>query len=245
MAEPAAAGDPPRRDKKRRVGLGALTTTAIAVVGVVIAYGQLHLADVQTKVGNQESLVSLVTDIAQQTRSLATAPGAQQAAIEQARLADAAQGFALVNALHDQVPAIDDYELGQAFQGEFEYRDALISFDRAAAGGDPHYRASSERGAAGILYALGGPVNDRQAERDIQGAYDTYSDQQDVTRAERDNNYALTDAFDAWEGGLVNCKRAHREIAAAKHLIAADPAAGDYVISADLRNAERTTRICY
>ena len=227
------------------MGLGALITTVVAVVGVVIAYGQLHLADVQTQVGNQESLVSLVTDIAQQTRSLATAPAAEQAAIDQARLADAAQGFALVNALQDQVPAIDDYELGQAFEGEFEYHDALISFDRAATGTDPHYRASSLRAAAGILYALGGRVNDGQAERDIQTAYDTYGDQQDVTRAERDNNHALTDAFDAWRGGLVDCKRADREIAAAKHLIAADPAAGDYVISSDLRNAERTAKTCH
>lgn len=242
MAQPAP--DAPRRDMKMRVGFGAIISAVIAVVGVAIAYGQLHLADAQTSTGYRQSLVSVVTDIAQQTRALATAPGAQRSAIEQARLADAAQGFALVNALHGQVPAIDDYELGLGFEGEVEDHDALISFYRAVAGNDPKYRASSLREAAGILYELGGPVDDREAERDIQRAYYTYHDQKDVTRAARDSNYAISDAYDAWRGGLVDCTRAHREIAAAEHLIAVDPAAGDFVITADIADAKRTVRGC-
>lgn len=234
-----------RGERRLRVGVGALITTAIAVVGAVIAYAQLHLADVQNRVGTQGSLVSLVIDIAQETRALTTAPAAEQPAIDQARVADAEQGLALVNALHDHVPAIDNYELGEAFEGAFEYHDALISFNRAAVANDPHYRASALRGAAAILYQLGGAINDRKAEHDIQLAYHTYDDQQDVTQVERDNNRALTDAFDAWRGGPVNCERAQQELAAAKQLIAADPAAEDYSIGADLTAAGRATRACH
>ena len=224
-------GAPDSPPKKPRLLLSELPAwtgalgTVIAVVAAVFAYKQVNLASVQNEAAQRQSLVALVTDIAQQTRSLTTASPQQQQAIKQARLADAAQGLVLVNALHDHVPAIDDFELGVAFAGSAEYHDALVSYDRAGkAGNDPHYRAVALRNAAAILYALGGRTNDREARTDIQRAYSAYDGQPDVTQFTRDQNYAYAYVTDVRYGARADCGRARRELAAAEHLIAATPA---------------------
>ncbi len=224
-------GAPDSPPKKSRLLLSELPAwtgalgTVIAIVAAVFAYKQVNLASVQNEAAQRESLVTLVTDIAQQTRSLTTASPQQQQAIKQARLADAAQGLVLVNALHDHVPAIDDFELGVAFAGSAEYHDALVSYDRAGkAGNDPHYRAVALRGAAAILYALGGRTNDREARTDIERAYSAYDGQPDVTQFTRDQNHAYAYLTDVRYGARVDCGRARRELAAAEHLIAATPA---------------------
>ena len=56
MAEPAR--DPPRRDKKRRVGLGALITTAIVVVGVQSLTGSCTLQTCSSRSLHQNGTAS-------------------------------------------------------------------------------------------------------------------------------------------------------------------------------------------
>jgi tetratricopeptide (TPR) repeat protein len=219
--------------------------TVVAVVAAVIAYEQVHLASVQNEGAERVALVTLVTGIGQVTQSLATAPASLSTVLDEQRLADAAQGLELVNALHDQVPAIDNYELGVAFEGSGEYAEALKSWDRAATTADPHYRASALRGVAQILYRIGGVKNIRQAQIDIDKAYDAWVGKPDVSRNQIYSNKEFTDLFDIRNSAApLDCARARSEFADAKRLIAADPASPDSDVDAGLNPAAQVIKHC-
>jgi hypothetical protein len=225
------SGRKERKGWRRILDLPAWTGvlgTVIAIVGAVIAYEQIHLATVENQASEQQSLVTLVSEISQLRQSLTTASAGSFEAIDEASDADAAQGIALVDALHDRVPAIDNLELGEAFQNSHEYHQALISFARAATvGSDPHYRSTALREAAQILYYIGGVANDRLAETDIKAAYNAFDDQPDIPRAQLDNNRELTDLYAVQIGATADCAPAHTELRQADGLIAADRASGD------------------
>ena len=94
--------------------------------------------------------------------------------------------------------------------------------------------ASALRALAGILYRLGGAADIRQAEIDTGEAYSAYDGQPDVSRAQNDGNKENTDLLDVPRlAALPDCARARRELAQAQHLIAADPAASDYIIKSN------------
>jgi len=249
--KPEVDDEPGGDQKKRRRGIRDLPAwtgvlgTVIALVGAVIAYEQTRLATVENQASEQQSLVTLVSEISQLRRSLASASPGSFAPIDEAGDADAAQGIALVDALHDHVPAIDNLELGEAFYDSHEYHEALISLARAATeGSDPHYRSTALRAAARILYYIGGTANDRQAETDITEAYKAFDGQPDIPRAQLDNNREDTDLYAVSVGATANCALAHAELRQAHGLIAADPASAYFPIAEDVKDAKRSIKAC-
>jgi len=238
-------------EKKHGLRLGgvsvwtALIGTVLAIMGTVIAFEQVRLANLEKSATEQQSLVAVVTDIAHLTQAEPTAPSDQVAPIHEASDADAAQGLALVDALHDRVPAIDNLELGSAFEDSGEYHEALVSFARAASDAtDPAYRSKALRAAAAILYYIGGRSNDVTAQRDIAQAYHAFDGQPDVPGSQADQNRELADLWDARFGARFACGRARSEVDQSAHLIATDPASTDAAVKDDLKDAQDAVRRC-
>jgi hypothetical protein len=219
--------------------------TVLAIVGTVIAYEQVRLANVENDATEQQSLVGVVTDIAHLTQAEATAPRDQVAPIHEASDADAALGLALVDALRDRVPAIDNLELGSAFEDSGEYHEASVAFARAASNAtDPAYRSKALRAAAAIFYYIGGRSNDLTAQRDIAAAYHAFDGQPDVPGSQADQNRELADLWDARFGARSDCGRARNELDHSANLIAADPASADLAVKDDLTDARDAVRRC-
>jgi hypothetical protein len=241
----------PSSEKPHRLHLGgfsvwtALLGAVLTIVGTAIAVEQAHLATVENNASERSSLVSVVTDIAQLTRTEATAPSDQIAAIHEAGDADAAQGLALVDALQDRVPAIDNLELGSAFEASGEFHEALVSFARAASDAtDPGYRSKALRAAAAISYYIGGRNNDLAAARDIAQAYHAFDRQPDVPGPQADANRELANLWDARFVASSDCDRARTEVDESADLIATDRASADLAVEEDLEDARVAVKRC-
>jgi hypothetical protein len=179
------------------------------------------------------------------TQSEETAPSDQVAAIHEASVADAAQGLALVDALHDRVPAIDNLELGSALEASEEYHEALVSFARAARDtADPFYRSKALRAAAAMYYYIGVRRDNLAARRDITEAYHAFDGQPNVPGSQADQNRELVDLWDAIFGARSDCGRARSEEAQSAHLIAADPVSADAGVEEYLHAARHVVARC-
>ena len=249
MAEDAKNADGGGQKHRFRFGgfsiWNAVLGTALAIIGVVIAYEQARLGTVENQATQQQSLVALVTDIANLEKSEVTAPSDQIASIHEAAAADAAQGIALVDALHNRVPAIDNVELGAAFEDSREFHLALVSFARAATvTADPFYRSKALRAVVAILYYIGGRNDDLKAQTDTVQAYHSFDNQPDVPDFQRDNNRELVLLWDARWGASFDCSRAQNEVGQSRHLIASDPASSDPAVTEDVTAALDAVRYC-
>ena len=202
----------------------------LAIIGTVIAYEQAHLAQVTNRAAeqqavatataaNQQSLVSVVGDIADLSKSLPQTPGDEVAPVHQEMAVEAEQGSALVEELGGRVPPIDKFELGVGFEPSGDLHLALISFtatgtDRAGPdANEPVYRSKALRAAAAILYALGGRSHTNAPRKDSLLAYDSFDGQRDVTRPQVDQNHELVDLWDTYWSAGSECKRAAPEAA--------------------------------
>ena len=234
--------------------------TILAIAGTVIAYEQWHLADVTNrasdqqaaataKAADQESLVSLVGDIASLSESLPQTPGDEVAAVHQEMAVDAEQGLALVNELRGHVPAIDNLELGVGFEPSGELRWALQSFNRAGTDTtDPFYRSKALRAGAAILYSLGGQTNANAAHHDTLLAFHAFDRQRDVPRSQFDQNHELVDLWDAiWSAGSV-CPKPTRwaasDLQQATQIVKQDPESEDLAVREDLDRASNEIGSC-
>ena len=186
--EAPADAPPPRR---RFVTLKGV----VSVLTVLVAGGSRRSpspstpASLQNAAAQRESLVALVTDIAQQVGSLKTTPSQSRSVVTQALAAEAAQGLALIGALGGQdVPAVDTTRLG------LPSRTTMTTTMRCSPTGEPptlmtrtlpciakaHWRIRRR-----IFYELGGVANIRNASADIQRAYHLIAAAPDVTDGER------------------------------------------------------------
>ena len=242
--KPRGGGGLKRRLGELSVG-NTILTTVVAVVGVVIAIGQARLATAENQASDRQSLASLTIDLANQERAAATASGDVVAYIHQATAADAAQGVALVNALHGHVPTVVSFELGTAFAQVGNYHQALLSYTQAGGPGDnPFYRSKALRAAASILYYLGGRSDDVTARSDTVRAYHALDGQPYVPAFQRDQYHELVLLWDAFWSADVGCGRARNELTHAKALIASDPSSEDHAISDYLAEATAAVNAC-
>jgi hypothetical protein len=237
----AASGEPGATEDSSEVGkrhsrwagvskLNGVLATMLAIIGTVIAYEQAHLAQVTNRAAeqqavatataaNQQSLVSVVGNIADLSKSLPQTPGDEVAPVHQEMAVEAEQGSALVEELGGRVPPIDKFELGVGFEPSGDLHLALISFtatgtDRAGPdANDPVYRSKALRAAAAILYALGGRSHANAPRKDSLLAYDSFDGQRDVTRPQVDQNHELVDLWDTFWSAGSECKRAAPEAA--------------------------------
>ena len=226
-----------RRKSRTLIGGGISTwntvlATILAIAGTVIAYEQWHLADVTNrasdqqaaataKAADQESLVSLVGDIARLRSRCRKHRRNEVAAVHQEMAVDAEQGLALVNELGGHVPAIDNLELGVGFEPSGELRWALQSFNRAGTDTtDPFYRSKALRAAAAILYSLGGqPTRERCTPRHPPRI--PHVDQRrDMPRSQFDQNHELVDLWATiWSADpIVRGRRSGRRAICSKQL---------------------------
>jgi hypothetical protein len=223
--------------RRRLGGTVAVAAALVALGSAFFAYKQVNVAKTQNRAAEQESLVTLVSDITQQSgAALAGAPGPTD--VSDASLADAYQGLTLVNDLPDAAP-VDEYDLAEVFANREDYSDALKLYKLAAGGADTHFRVFALRGEAEVLYELAGPsLNSRasasrntagaeikQAQTEIQLASTAYAGAEDVTPSMVDGSYAYTDLFDVLIEQPANCKRWGQELAAAEAEISSYPAA--------------------
>ena len=133
--------------------IATVAGVAISLLAAGFTLDQIRVAEQQNKVAEEESLTTLVAELTHEARSLTGANEEQQSAIKQARLGDAEEAFALVDRLHEQAPAIDNYEIGLAFKEEDEDDKAIVSFGRAGSvTGSPHFRS------AALLQEAGTPI---------------------------------------------------------------------------------------
>ncbi len=145
--------DVKRRDSEGKPhNFGVFASSGLAFLGALVSIGaavgtfsQIDVAKRQNEISDRQSLAALVANITEQTRMLARASGPEYGSIEQTRLADAEEALALTNTLKVPVPAIDYYEMGEAFVG-FDDFDGIVSYERAAdARNDPHVRSGALR----------------------------------------------------------------------------------------------------
>ena len=226
-------------------GLG----TILAIIGTVIAFEQAHLADVTSQAADQQSLVSLIVDIATLSKSLPQTPGDELAPIHEEMAVDAEQGLALENELGGRVPAVDNLELGVGFEPSGDLRLALLSFTRAGTDAtDPIYRSKALRAATAILYTLGGHANANAARNDSLLAYHAFDGQPDVPRLQFNQNHELVDLWDAlWSAGSEcprAAPRAASELREATKLIKQDPESEDAAVRGYLRDASDDLGSC-
>lgn len=214
--------------------LGVLVSVAAATFAAL----QVHVASEQNAAAEQQSLVALVTDVAQELTVVDTHGGALKAGVGNELQAEAAQGLTTVRALHDRsVPAVDNYEFGVAFQITGENADALRSYALAAKGYDPRYRSAALLGEAQILDELGGAYGDEHARDDINRALTAYAGEPDISQQTRDSNMAFVGLREV-ELGLLDCADARGKLRTAQAIIAGDPSSN----SASVAHAERTVK---
>lgn len=198
---------------KEPLSLTSLATVAGVVVSLLAAgftLTQIHVAERQNEVAQEESLTTLVAELTHESRALAGANEEQRSAIKQARLGDAEEAFALVGRLHEAAPAVDNYEIGLTFKEEDEYGKAIMSFSRAgSATSSPHFRSAALIQEAGLLFTLGGQSNVSRARLDSRLAAHAYDGQPYATRYVVDYNRAAGALFDANHDSW-NCRTALR-----------------------------------
>jgi hypothetical protein len=223
----------------------ACVSAIIAVLAAYSAFAQIDIAKSQNEIADRQSLSVIVADITQQKRVLEKTKGVATIVVEEAMLADAEEALALVDTLKASVPAVDNYEIGAAFEASGDYYNALRSFRRATqTESDPHYRASSWRGEAKIWYTLAGPTNIMRARVAVARAYHSYDGQPDVPRLTIESNEAFTDLFAAGYEAPSDCQRARERLSAGEQLVHADPATITSVAEVALKYAEHTTAQC-
>jgi hypothetical protein len=220
----------------------------VAIVGAVISFEQARLGSIENQASEQQSLVTLVSGLASVRQQEATASAGESiAALHEEGAADATQGLALVNALHNQsIPAVDNLELGAAFEAYGAWHNALVSFNRAATTGvsDPVYRAKALRAEAAIEYYIGGPSHVLEAHGDTARAAMTFDGQPDVPAVEADQNRELAYLWDAMFAAGTDCARATSELDQAKSLIATDHATEDGAVTYEVKAASDDVRDC-
>jgi hypothetical protein len=206
----AQAGHSGSRKMPSLASMATVAGVAISLLAAAFTLDQIRVAEQQNRVAEEESLTTLVAEITHEARALTGANEEQQSAIKQARLGDAEEAFALVGRLHEQAPAIDNYEIGLAFKEEDEDDKAIISFARAGSvTGSPHFRSAALLQEAALLFEMGGQDNVIEARRDAQLAAHAYDGQPYATPYVIDYNRAAGALFDA-NRDLPNCSRALR-----------------------------------
>jgi tetratricopeptide (TPR) repeat protein len=178
---------------------------------------QNEVSEEQNEVAERETLTTLVSELARESRALSATPeGEAERAIEHAQLADAEEAFGLVAELRTPAAAVDNVEIGGAFQEQHEDAKALVSYERAVeAEHSPTFRSVALRREAVILYDLGLELHERRqyalARHDIAGGrYDialaekAYENIPDTARAVADYNRATVLLYGA-EQGMLNC----------------------------------------
>jgi tetratricopeptide (TPR) repeat protein len=192
-----------------------------------IARDQANIASNQNIVAEQQELVTLVTAIAndpttvaEQSLTLQSNPAAvSQAATgaSYAELADSEEAVNLIGLLNGNgVTATDYYETALGLEPGDSYAQALNYLGKAVnLPSDPRTHASILRTEAQIYYQLGMIPKAVRSDTLAEQAFDHAPD---VTKADKENNVADTEFFDAWYLAAVSCSKALAEVSAAEEI---------------------------
>lgn len=231
------------------ISLGAMS---IALISAAIGAYQVNLARQQNTASEQQELVALVGDIAQDPANIAqqsltfknntSAISQAQAGAEFTELADAEEAINIVGLLKGNgVTAAEYYEIALGLQPGESYGQALDFLGKAVKlPSDPRTHASILRLEAGIYYDLG---RVSKAEREDMLAGQAFNHVPDVTKGDREANVAFTNLWDAYYQIPINCSRATADVSIAAKimpkLLKEDPsAASDAMISAVASDAQ-------
>jgi hypothetical protein len=217
------------------------------VAAAYTAFDQIAVAKRQNEIADRQALGVIVASITEERRALEGTHGTRRLVIEEALIADAEEALTLVEAQAKPVPAVDNYEIGEAFEesGSTDYHSALTSFRRSAqVKTDPRYRAASLRGEAHILYQLGGSTNAEQARAALAAAYHSYDGQPDMTNETIAYYHAYTDLFAVVNETPIDCTRARKQLDYAKELIRTGQATSNTYMVLELKFAEHNAARC-
>lgn len=193
-------------------GWSPLSSVSTAIAAVIAAgalamgFFQYHETEQASKAAQRANLTSLVAELTHDKEAEATAEPAQIAAIEHARTADAEEAAAIMARLAEPAPAVDDYEVGIAFEEAHENAKAIGFFELAGgAVNSPRYRSAALLKAAGILFPLRDPGDVREAEADVETAFHAFDDQHYTSAQIRSDNELNAERFDFAYGGYNRC----------------------------------------
>jgi hypothetical protein len=213
--------------------------TFIAAIAAVISVVSLGLsayfassangvAGQQALNGEQQELVTLITDIAQEPATMAQETASlqhNQSALDNAKvgiqlteLAEAEEANYLLGVLPGStLTAIDYYYTAMGLEaGESDTQAYSLLQTAGRMSADPRTSANILRGEAQILYEGGDP---KAAANDIRLAFLAFSGR-GATKVQQDYNQAYTDFFDAQYQAQFDCAKAHDEVTDGKKQLA-------------------------
>jgi tetratricopeptide (TPR) repeat protein len=209
----------------------AFLSAGASIYQANIARDQANIARDQNIVAEQQELVTLVTDIAndpatitEQSSTLQNNPAAASQAVngaQYAELADSEEAANLIVLLNGTgVTATEYYETALGLWPSDSYAQALNLLRTAVnLPSDPRTHASILRTEAEIYYQLGAIP---EAERSDALAEKTFNHAPDVTKADKENNIADTEFFDASYQAAISCSNALAEVSAAEKIFTAN-----------------------
>jgi hypothetical protein len=232
------------RSTRRSTAIAAFSAlVSVVAIGAAVGIGlySAHLVEQQNTNAQQQELVSLVTDIAQQ-------PASTSSTVVNPELATLGEGEEADSIIKDLPPAdvssVEKYIVAVALEQGQDYELALQLFTSAALeASDPRTESDAWREAASALYTL--QLNS-QAEYDINLAKKSYNGP-GVTAFSRENNTAFTDLFDVQYRASIDCSSALNEWDAAAGFIQAYPntfTGVDNAIAAETNGREALVSIC-
>lgn len=221
-------------------GISAVTSAVALGISLYAA----HVAKQQNSNAQQQALVTLVSDIAQEPLSIAQAAESIKnnpetlhnvdVQIELTELGEGEEANNIIQGLpNSDVSSVEEYQVGLALENGEDYMPALKLLTNAAQkASDPRTEADSWRVAARILYALG---RNSKAEGDIKLAKNSFNGP-DVTLTSKDNNIADTELFDISFQVSIDCSTTMSEWDKATQIIAKNRA----VLTGSLSMVEKT-----
>jgi tetratricopeptide (TPR) repeat protein len=256
---------PERKGWQRLVRPAKVIGVMIAVATLGTSFDQAHVARQQNRAAEQQNLVTLVAQIAQepgtQAQEASTFKG-DTAAFDRAEvgsqlteLADSEEAVNTISALHGRgVTATEYYVTAIGLESSDSYAQALSYLQKAAnldsdakAAGldqDPRTRSDIFLTEGEIFYRLG---HNTEAERAMELAEGAFQGVPDVTNEQGESNRAYTLLVDAQYQASINCGIAKADISQATNVLAATPSALTTEMTtqratdeADLRSCSRT-----
>jgi hypothetical protein len=194
-------------------------STVVSLVALAVAVYSVFIARQENDYAERQSLLSLVTNIAQEPQLQAQAAVSLKAdssqlhgvdvQIQLTALGEGEEADNLIQQLPGSaVSSVEKYQVGLALEDGEDYKPALgLLRDAAKEASDPRTAADAWREAARILYILG--LSSR-AEHDITLAESAFN-RPDVPKISMKNNRADTELFDVQYQVFISCSTAMSE----------------------------------
>jgi tetratricopeptide (TPR) repeat protein len=224
----------------------AVVSTLVSLVALVVAVYSVSIAQQENDYAERQSLLSLVTNIAQEPQLIAQAAVSLKASstqlhdvdvqIQLSTLGEGEEADNLIQRLpNSAISSVEKYQVGLALEDGDDYQPALTLLTGAAReASDPRTAADAWREAARIYYTLG--LNSK-AEHDITLAEQAFNGP-DVPQVSIENSLADTEFFDVQFQVFIKCSAAMKEWDQGIHEIGMNPSS----LSIPLKIPETTAK---